>query len=88
MSLNSRFLLALCECESVRVRVCAGGCGMACTGVIISGQWESSMRTSRPHKAISLSTPAVRGVCVYVCVCALMGVCVCVSQSRRVVIFT
>lgn len=74
MSLNSLFLLALCECESVRV--CAGGRGMPCIGVIISGQWESSMRTSRPHKAISLSTPAVRGVCVYVCVCVLMGVCV------------
>lgn len=26
-----------------------------------------SMRTSFPHKAISLSTPAVMGVCVYVC---------------------
>lgn len=82
VSLNSLFLLALCECESVRV--CAGGRGMACIGVIISGQWKSSMRTSRPHKAISLSTPAVRGVCVYVCVCVRSWVCVCVCLPASV----
>lgn len=71
--------LFLCVCVCVSVRACACGRGMTCTGVIVSGQWKSSMRTSTPHKAISLSTPAARSVCVYICVC--LWVCVCVSPS-------
>lgn len=44
-----------------------------CIGVIISGQWKNSMRTSTPHKAISVSAPAARGVCIYMCV--FVGLC-------------
>lgn len=68
------FLVCVFETETV---------GRACTGVIISGQWENSMGTSTPHKAISLSTPAVRGVCF--CMCVFEGVCL--SLSPWVVIF-
>ncbi len=72
-------LLCVCVCEREKERACACGRGMVCIGVIISGQWKNSMRTSTPHKAISLSTPAVRGVCVYICAC--LWVCVPLSLS-------
>lgn len=78
MSLN--FLLALCECESVRV--CAGGRGMACIGVIISGTMgKQHENLQAPQGHLALNTSCEGCLCLRLCVCAHGCVCVCLPVT-------
>lgn len=49
---------------------------------------KNSLRTSTPHKAISVSTPAAMAVCVFDCVYVCACVRACVRISSWFVIFT
>lgn len=58
--------VALRQCFSLAVEedMFTWECHGVCVWVIVSEQWKNIMRTSTPHKAIPLVTPAARGVCV------------------------